>query len=154
MRTIQDAYDLAVQRGYLPLRSDTQWLAAEPLLLTELQQPAGFTNLAAKLGYPIPSTVQEFWKLPDLVRLIDSWRWQDYLFDPPEIIFWDEKPNLVVCTHPCSGGVGAVLLTPGDDDSPLNYGFANEPAPIEWRKVPMTEHVFSMVEQGSDSRQS
>jgi hypothetical protein len=80
--------------------------------------------------------------------LLDSFRWQDYLAERPEVILWNNKPNLVICTHPHSGGVGAVLLN-NSDDPPMNWGFVDE-GPVEWRDVTISQHVFASVRQGPD----
>lgn len=134
----------------MPLRSDTRWLSPEPEWLRKLQGPDGFTALEATLGYQIPHVVREFWNAPELVRLLDSFRWQDYLSCPPEIIYWENKANLVVCTHPHSGGVGAVLLN-DTANPPLSWGFLDDDEPIEWRDVTMSQHVFASVQQGPDA---
>ena len=147
--TILDAFNLATERGYLPVGPKTRWLSEEPPWLTSLQTPAGFAALEFTLRYQVPTTVRAFWELPQLVRLLDSWRWQDYLACPPDIVFWGSKPNLVICTHPHSGGIGAVLLD-NSDDPPLSWGFAEDDEPIEWRDVSMSQHVFVSVQQGPD----
>lgn len=146
---INAAIHLATQRGYLPLRPDTRWLQVEPEWLADLQRLDGFDRLQNLLGQTIPSTVRQFWRHASLVRLLDSWRWQDYLAEPPQLVSWNNKPHLAICTHPHSGGIGAVAVDEGDDP-PLHWGFEDDDAPFEQRTVTMTDHVYLSVKQGPD----
>ena len=112
-----------------------------------LQLPNGFATLEAALGHQMPEVVKQFWRLPDLVRLLDSFQWQEYLDRPPRVIYWDGKPNLVICTHSHSGGIGGLLLDETDDPK-LSWGFADADEPFEWREMTMSQHVYCSVERG------
>src|SRR5262249_37315974 len=120
----------AASRGYLPLRPDMRWLSNAPMWLNNLQQPGGMEQLESRLGVKIPAAVREFWSNPSFVRLLDSWRWHDYLFEEPRVLTWDSKKHLLVCSHPHSGGIGAVELSPGDDP-PMYWGWEDEESPMQ-----------------------
>jgi hypothetical protein len=74
---LEVAVTLAASRGYLPLRPGMRWLSDAPAWLDDLQQPGGMEQRESRLGVTIPAAVREFWTNPSLVRLLDSYRWQD-----------------------------------------------------------------------------
>src|ERR1700722_14503891 len=94
VRFLDAAVFLAESGGYLPLGSDTKWLRALPSWLADLQQPGGLDRLESRLGVPIPAAVREFWGIPDLVRLLDAWGWDDFLQEEPRVFSWSSMPPL------------------------------------------------------------
>jgi hypothetical protein len=146
---LEAAVELATSRGYLPLRSGLRWLRDMPAWLADLQEPGGMQELAYRLGSSIPAAVLEFWSNPSFVRLLDSWRWQDYLIEQPRIVTWDSRKHLLVCSHPHSGGIGAVELTAGHDP-PMYWGWEDEKSPMRLASEKFSEHVRLSVERGPD----
>ena len=147
MGYLEAAVTSAVSRGYLPLQPGMRWLSDVPAWLSELQQPSGAELLESRLGVRIPAALREFWSNPSLVRLLDSFRWQDYLIEEPRVVIWDSRKYLLVCSHPHSGGVGAVALSSGDDP-PMYWGWEDEESPINRASGTFSEHVRLSVQRG------
>lgn len=149
---INTSVRLAFKRGYFPLRASTPGLRDEPAWLTELQQPGGFAKLQKRLGCTVPSILRDFWSQPDLVRLLDSWRRNDYLAEPPQIVHWRSQPYLLFCSHPHSGSVAAVHLDQGDDPTYL-VGFQDNDTPLEEETMKISQHVRISIQYGPDRQE-
>jgi hypothetical protein len=100
-----------------------------------------------RLGASIPASLREFWTEPALVRLLDSWRWQDFLDEEPRVIYWGSQPFLLVCTHPHSDGVGAVATGEGDDP-PLRWGWEDEDSPLPGGVEAFSDFVYFSIREG------
>jgi hypothetical protein len=147
MAFLESAIVTARSRGYLPLQSGMPCLREAPEWLDNIQLPGGVARLETHLGVTIPEAVREFWAFPSLVRLLDSWRWQDYLCEEPAVVVWDKTPHLLVCSHPHSGGIGAVRLGAGDDP-PMYWGWEDEESSLQLATDRFSEHVRIAVEHG------
>jgi hypothetical protein len=144
MRLLDDVVSDAESRGLLPLRAETRWLRDAPVWLAELQAVGGFDRLETRLAFRIPAVIKEFWENPSLVRLLDSWRWADYLNREPAVVVWDHMSCLLVCSHPHSGLIGAVQLEAEPD--PLFYwGWEDEDSPYKPSNERFLEHLRATV---------
>jgi hypothetical protein len=137
----------AEARGYLPLRPDTRWLRDAPAWLEDIQRPGGIERLESRLGFAVPVVVREFWGNPSFVRLLDSWRWQNYLDEEPSDVTWNCLSFLLVCSHPHSGLIGAVQLNAGADPL-LDWGWEDETSPVQQSDERFSEHLRLAVQRG------
>lgn len=153
MGYLDEAVALMMERGDLPLppeprrRPGLQWIRRAPPWLEDLQRPGGFDRLTASLGVAIPAALVEFWSDPALVRILEAWRWLDYLAEAPCVIEWDAKPSLLFCTHPHSGFVGAAALGFGDDP-PVDFGEDGDDSPTKRGSERFSEHVTFYARRG------
>lgn len=147
MPLLEGTIATARARGYLPLGHGGRWMSELPKWLDDFQRPDGANGLESRLGVPLPAVVKEFWSNPSLVRLLDSWRWLDYLCEEPMIVTWNAAQYLSVCSHPHSGGIGAVRLGAGDDP-PMYWGWEHEQSPMQLAAERFSEHVRLAVEGG------
>lgn len=147
MPNLGAALRLATEFGYLPLRPGTRWLRDSPDWLISLQTQNGVGQLESRLNIAVPECLREFWAAPDLVRLLDSWRWQDYLAEEPRLIPWGSRKFVLVCSIPHSGGVGAVPVGEGEDP-PLCWGWEDDATPTEAGVDAFSDFVYLSIKEG------
>jgi hypothetical protein len=149
MRLLADAIAELESLGYLPPDERTPNLSPAPVWLVSLQEPSGFDKLEVALGTVVPRALRGFWSRPDLVRVLDSWRGSDFLFEPPEVVTWSGIRYLVFMSNPHSGEVGAVRLGAGDDP-PVFIGWTHEPESAMWIAGRFTEYLADYIRAGPD----
>lgn len=104
-------------------------------------------ELERHLDVVVPASLKEFWSNPDLVRLLDSWRWQDFLDEEPRVVLWGRQKYIWVCSHPHSGGIGAVALGAGEDP-PLCWGWDDEVEPMQPTVEAFSDFVYLSIKEG------
>jgi hypothetical protein len=86
-----------------------------------------------------------------LVRLLDAWRWEDFLHEEPRVFSWSSIPHLIVSSHPHSGGTLAVRLDTGDDPL-LFWGWEDEEKPANPNACRFSDYIYRYVQNGRDRK--